>query len=192
MCSGPFVVVFPSPDIACGCCRRRFPGPAGHRVRNRCVRESGLRGHSRRARRRKFRRPHAFQRRAARARHRCMSRSDRYRYRDTSRYLHSRHGRRRQIVHCHRSRRARFARFLDASSRTRCTRCIHERFAASCNRALRSTARTHCLAPALRRSHLLFSTDLLTLDLLHDRLSRALPECLAKDSLHLNDMQRRL
>ena len=28
--------------------------------------------------------------------------------------------------------------------------------------------------------------------LLHDRLSRALPECLAKDSLHLNDMQRRL
>ena len=46
--------------------------------------------------------------------------------------------------------------------------------------------------PLFKDSHLLFSTDLLTLDLLHDRLSRALPECLAKDSLHLNDMQRRL
>lgn len=46
--------------------------------------------------------------------------------------------------------------------------------------------------PLFKDPHLLFSTDLLTLDLLHDRLSRALPECLAKDSLHLNDMQRRL
>lgn len=46
--------------------------------------------------------------------------------------------------------------------------------------------------PLFRDPHLLFSTDLLTLDLLHDRLSRALPECLAKNSLHLNDMQRRL
>lgn len=46
--------------------------------------------------------------------------------------------------------------------------------------------------PLFKDPHLLFSTDLLTLDLLHDRLSRALPECLARDSLHLNDMQRRL
>lgn len=46
--------------------------------------------------------------------------------------------------------------------------------------------------PLFKDPHLLFSTDLLTLDLLHGRLSRALPECLAKDSLHLNDMQRRL
>ena len=46
--------------------------------------------------------------------------------------------------------------------------------------------------PLFKDPHLLFSTDLLPLDLLHDRLSRALPECLAKDSLHLNDMQRRL
>lgn len=46
--------------------------------------------------------------------------------------------------------------------------------------------------PLFKDPHLLFSTDLLTLDLLHDRLSRALPECLAKDSLHLTDAQRRL
>lgn len=46
--------------------------------------------------------------------------------------------------------------------------------------------------PLFKDPHLLFSTDLLTLDLLHDRLSRALPECLAKDSLHLSDTQRRL
>lgn len=46
--------------------------------------------------------------------------------------------------------------------------------------------------PLFKDPHLLFSTDLLTLDLLHDRLSRALPECLAKDFLHLTDAQRRL
>lgn len=46
--------------------------------------------------------------------------------------------------------------------------------------------------PLFKDPHLLFSTDLLTFDLLHDRLSRALPECLAKDSLHLTDAQRRL
>lgn len=46
--------------------------------------------------------------------------------------------------------------------------------------------------PLFKDPHMLFATDLLTMDLLRGRLSRALPESLVKDSLHLEEMKRRL
>lgn len=46
--------------------------------------------------------------------------------------------------------------------------------------------------PLFKDPHMLFATDLLTIDILHGRLSRALPESLVKDSLHLEEKQRRL
>ena len=46
--------------------------------------------------------------------------------------------------------------------------------------------------PVFKDPHALFATDMLTLDMLHERLSRALPACLEKDAMRLDALRGRL
>ena len=97
-------------NIACRRRRRRLPGPAGHRVRNRCVRKGGRPARSfsscAAAEASKTSCPSTMSDSRVPLQH---APSQSLPVSATSPYVHSRYGRRRQVVDPHCSRRTRFA-----------------------------------------------------------------------------------